>query len=389
MPRHVPEPGPRPERLALLLAPIVVVAVVAIVLLLWSGGPTRPAPGRPRVGRDLPVPSPGDYLYCTWNVENLFDDQDDPNSHDEDDDWFSAHPELLREKLDHLAEALLRLDGGRGPDILAIVEVENRRAVELLRDALNARLPTELRYEGLVHRDNRTGRRIEPAILTRLQVLDPSPGPPLAGRVPRTVQPRPEADPHNFGIRRILEARVAAEGVPLSILVSHWTSRVTDETDAKRSDYADALYAATLDLIHRNPDADVILSGDFNDEPTDPSLADHLRITADPAESRAADARPRLLDLMAGRDPGRFGTYYYNKRWQIFDHVIVSPGLLDRAGWEVVPDSLAVVNDSFLRSGRGGGPFRFGGPGTKGARGYSDHFAVTVRLRVSRPETTH
>jgi endonuclease/exonuclease/phosphatase family metal-dependent hydrolase len=296
---------------------------------------------------------------------------------------------LVRLTLDHLADALLRLGDGRGPDILALVEVENRRAVEMLRDTLNARLPTELRYDGLVHRDNLTGRRIEPAVLTRLRVLDDAPGPPLAGRVPKGARNRRAGDPHDFGIRRILEARLAAEGVPLTVIVSHWTSRVTDETDAKRSDYADALYAAVLDLLRRDADADVILSGDFNDEPTDVALVDHLRVTGDPALVRPGDPAPRLLDLMAGRDPVAFGTYEYGKRWQILDHIVCSPGLLDGAGWQVIPGTLRVANGPPLRSNTDRRPFRFGGPKQQGARGYSDHFAVTVRLRVAGARESH
>lgn len=386
-----PDPGPRPARLALLLLlPLALLIVVVLLLVFSPRPPRRPPVAQPPQARALPraapAPAPAEgYLYCTWNVENLFDDQDDPKNHDTDEDWFAAHPELVRQKLDHLADALLALDGGRGPDILAVVEVENRHAVEMLRDTLNARLPTELRYDGLVHHDNLTGRRIEPALLTRLQVLDDPIGPPLAGRVPRTVVRKGADDPHDFGIRRVLEARLAADGVPLSVLVSHWTSRVTDETDVKRSAYADVLYAATLDLIRRDPAADVILSGDYNDEPTDVALVDHLHVTADPAAVRASDPQPRLLDLMAGRDPLSFGTYYYGRRWQILDHLVASPGLLDPDGWQVLPATLRVLDDPPLATGDARRPFRFGGPHDHAPRGYSDHFAVTVRLRLNPP----
>ena len=62
------------------------------------------------------------YLFCFWNVENLFDDRDDGRTGPGDkeyDDWFADDPEVLKLKLDHLTEALLRLNDGNGPDILA------------------------------------------------------------------------------------------------------------------------------------------------------------------------------------------------------------------------------------------------------------------------------
>ncbi|HWE36514.1 MAG TPA: endonuclease/exonuclease/phosphatase family protein [Isosphaeraceae bacterium] len=344
------------------------VATLVVLLLFWLAEPPRPAaapggagPSSPR--GDGPEPPEGGYLFCTWNVENLFDDDDDPRVHDDDEDWFGHNPELVRQKVAHLARALLLQNDGRGPDILAAVEVENRRAAELLRDALNAGLPAALQYNGLVFRENRTGRHIAPMVLTRLPCRDD---------LTRT-----------FGARRILEAHVEARGAPLIVLASHWTSRVTDATDVKRTAYAAAVYRAFLDRYRADPRADVILAGDYNDGPDDPALVDGLHTTSDPALVRADGPRPRLLDLMAGRDPRLFGTYLYQRRWQALDHIVASPGLLDPSGWLALPETLRVEAPTPLRAGRDGRPFRFGGPRQAGPRGYSDHFAVTLRLRVT------
>lgn len=361
---------PRRPRLAADNRTIALVGLIVLVLfVLWLFEPRPAPPALPQPGATTrtttqapPAATPEGYLFCTWNVENLFDDEDDPRNHDEDEDWFARDRAALRLKLDNLADALLRQNGGRGPDILAIVEVESRRAAELLREALNARLPSDLRYENLIHHDNKTGRRIEPAVLTRLRV-------------------RP-AKTRTFGIRRMLEAHLEAEGAPLVVLVSHWTSRVTDETDVKRSAYADAVYRAFLDHHRADPAADVLICGDFNDEPDDTALVDHLRVTADPGLVRLGDDHPRLLDLVMGKDARRDGTYFYGGRWQFLDHVVCSPGLLDPSGWQVLPETTRTVNDFPLRSNTDRRPHRFGGPKTQTPRGTSDHFALTVRLRV-------
>ncbi len=89
----------------------------------------------------------GRYLFCFWNVENLFDDQEDPQREGVDrelDRWYSANPTVLRQKLNNLSEALLRLNGGIGPDILAMVEVEGLRAADLLRKRSTTVSPTAI-----------------------------------------------------------------------------------------------------------------------------------------------------------------------------------------------------------------------------------------------------
>lgn len=346
-----------------------VALIVLVLVLLWILEPQRPVILPPQGPEPLPGPqvarAPEGYLFCTWNVENFFDDRDDPRNHDEDEDWFGRDPRAVRQKVGVLADALLRQNQGRGPDILAMVEVESQRAVELLRDALNDRLSDDAAYRTIVFRANNTGRRFAPAILTRLAARD-----------------RRTRDPRDFGNRRILEAHLEAEGAPLVVLASHWTSRVTDKTGAKRVAYADTVYNAFLNLIRTDPSADVLLSGDFNDTPEDPAVRIHLRASGDPAAVRLDDARPRLFGLMIGKDPGAEGTYYYHGRWQVLDHILASPGLLDQTGWRILPETVRTEHPPGLRAGRTRAPFRFGGPKTQNPRGPSDHFAVTVRLKV-------
>jgi endonuclease/exonuclease/phosphatase family metal-dependent hydrolase len=303
-------------------------------------------------------------LLCTWNVENFFDDVDDPANPDPEEDWFGSNPSAVSHKVELLARALRSQNDGRGPDILVLVEVESRRAVELLRDALNNHLPVGLRYNGLIHRDNRAGRRIEPAVLTRLTV-----------RADRT---------RAFGALRILEAHLEGpRGAPLIVLASHWTSRVRDGSAANRAAYADALYRETGAHVRVDPLADVVIAGDFNDEPGDPSLIDHLHAVADPERVRRSvetEGPLLLLDLTACLDRKRDGTYLYQGRWELLDHIVVSPGMLDPAGWSVRPDLVRTEHapSSWLAHERR--PRRFGGPSNPNARGPSDHFAVSVRL---------
>ena len=164
-----------------------------------------------------------------------------------------------------------------------MVEVESLRCVEALRDASTLGSPSEWRYTGIVQRDNPTGRKFGPAILTRLAIRDD---------LTRGAR--------EFAGRRILEAHLEADGAPLVVLASHWTSRLRGDTIEKRAGYA----RRPLRSVPRAPPAtipsiDVILSGDFNDEPDDPSLRDDLHAVADPALVREDEPEPNLLDLAA------------------------------------------------------------------------------------------
>src|SRR5262249_37430872 len=160
-------------------------------------------------------PDAGGYLFCFWNVENLFDDHNDnrkgPGDRDFD-PWFANNPDILKLKLSRLSKALIGLNDGKGPDILAVVEVESVRAAELLRDDLNKRLKDEsLHYQPVLMKNVSAGRHIAPAILTRLPVVKDK---------TRTLGRR----------QRILEGHILVDGKELIVIASHWTSRVRKDT---------------------------------------------------------------------------------------------------------------------------------------------------------------
>src|SRR5262249_13756087 len=123
------------------------------------------------------APKEEGYLFCFWNVENLFDDSDDGRTGPGDkeyDGWMAQNREVREKKLANLCEVLLGQDlsGGRGPDILAGAEVESDRAVEMLKEALNRRLSDpKLHYSNTLWKNAGGRRNIGTAVLTRLPVV--------------------------------------------------------------------------------------------------------------------------------------------------------------------------------------------------------------------------
>jgi endonuclease/exonuclease/phosphatase family metal-dependent hydrolase len=315
----------------------------------------------------LAITSPSDgYLFCFWNMENFFDDRNDGRKGPGDreyDSWFANNPGILKLKLTKLTDALLKLNDGRGPDILAMAEVESQRAGELLQNALNERLPDpSLHYTTLLFKEVSAGRHIAPAILTRL---------PVVKNKTRLQGKR----------QRILEGHIVVDGRELVVFASHWTSRMRQGSERGRADYADSIYGAVHAMIKSNPDVDVLVCGDFNDTPQDDSVVHHLHAVADAQSVLRGSEPPLLYNLMGNKNPANFGTHYFNK-WLIFDQLVVSPGMLDNAGWSCDPASVQTVNTLTRPGDRLHRPWRFGGERDHGERGYSDHFPVAVRLKV-------
>jgi endonuclease/exonuclease/phosphatase family metal-dependent hydrolase len=349
-----------------------ILAVLLPVLALALGGCKKDAEQLPPPGADRANPAapggPATYLFCSWNVENFFDDRADKHHAGVDkeyDTWFAENPDILKLKLKKLTDALLKMNDGKGPDLLAVVEVESVRAAELLQEALNAGLPDPaLHYQHVLMREVKVGRHIAPAILSRLPL---APGKALDKKL------------------RILEARVTVNDHKLVVIASHWTSRLGRKVGGKpagakqRAHYANEIYGRVRAMWTANPRVDVLVCGDFNDTPDDPSVTEHLRATGDKEEVLRAEGGLRLLNLMAGKDPNRFGTIYHG-RWFIFDQLVVTPGMLDDQGWSCVPGSVQTVRSLTNRNGR---PWSFGGPRFGGERGYSDHLPVTVQLKVA------
>lgn len=354
--------------------PIAVVAALFVLLLLivlqnyYSNNSSNNAPNTQTITPNGQTEQT-EFLFCHWNVENLFDDRNDGRTgfgDKEFDTLYANRSDLLQLKLAKLTDAILKMNGGKGPDILAIVEVESVRAAELLQKALNDKLSDEkLQYRNLLMKEIKIGRHIAPAILTRLPVVrDRS----------RTL------DSHH----RVLIGHILVNEHELVVVASHWTSRLKESGLKGRNDYGDKIYGATHAMYRSNPAVDVLVSGDFNDDPDDESVSQNLRATGDVAAVRAGDPF-RLYNLFAGKDAKEFGTHYY-RSWHIFDQVAVSPGMLDSKGWACDPQSAHVMNNLHRPKDKNKRPWRFGSENEKGDRGYSDHFPVLVRLRLEKSE---
>src|SRR4051812_5566806 len=84
-----------------------------------------------------------EFAVANWNVENLFDTEDDPAV--DGDEEFTPNgpkqwtPEKLDTKLINLARIIEKVHFNKGADVLGLCEVENRKVVEMLAEKLAAK----------------------------------------------------------------------------------------------------------------------------------------------------------------------------------------------------------------------------------------------------------
>lgn len=302
-----------------------------------------------------------------WNVENLFDLEDDPAKQDEE---FTpeGRKNVTRDILDLKLKNLSYVVSLMNLDVLGLAEVENRRMVEML----NEKVPG--RYYRIVHYESPDERGIDVALFydpLRFDLTESRAIPVDLGQ----ARARPTRD--------ILYARGNAAGLELHIFINHWPSHWdgTEQTMPLRAIAGNTLRREVNRILENDPEADIVVLGDFNDQPDAPSVSRHLGSTL--TRDSVAVGNPTLFNLMGPllEEPEQ-GTIMWKGTWLIYDQVLVSPGMLDSAGLTLSPESLKIVDRPELRQKKGpfkGYPFRFWA-GDSLLGGYSDHLAVMVSL---------
>jgi endonuclease/exonuclease/phosphatase family metal-dependent hydrolase len=254
-----------------------------------------------------------EFVIASWNLENLFDTADDPKvALDED---FTPQSqkrwtgERLDIKLNNLSGVIRKMKDGRGPDVLGLCEVENRKVTEMLIEKLQ---PLGRKYE-IIHKDSPSERGIDCAI-----VFD------------RAVFSLADSEFHHVDAgktRDIVEAKLRRNDQDLYVFMDHWPSRHHEPPARKKA--GDTLRKRIDEILAADANADIVLLGDFNDESTDESIRDHLR-AASTAENLPAGT---LFDTTAAIRAAGKGTFVYKNKWDLLDHIIISPGLLNQGGF--------------------------------------------------------
>jgi hypothetical protein len=295
----------------------------------------------------------GDLNLMFWNVENLFDIDDDPKKRDNDFLPGGAKRYTYRSyclKLQHLADVINHAK----PDLLGMVEVENRKVLKALCEKLVFRDQWRI-----IINDGPDIRGIDPALIYRSDKFVYC----SHGYYPVFIK---ERGYHSRSIMRVDLAVVHGYDT-LSIFINHWPSRRGGKTasDPFRNFAAGILTAAIDETLTEHPDRRVIITGDFNDDRYD----DCLNILEDFGCKYLVKECP----------PKVFGTYYHEGEWIHFDHFLVYN--FSQAALSV--KKTLIQAPFWIREKDTNGPLRFY-KGLENAGGYSDHYPILLKLSNDR-----
>ena len=310
-----------------------------------------------------------------YNLENLFDPSDNPNTLDEDrtptgkDRWTE---ERLKVKLDRLAEVLAQFGGAA---LIGVCEVEQ---VSVLQALVAQPAIAHWNYQ-IIHQDSPDPRGIDVAMLYRPDLFEPW-----------EYRAIPVHLIQSNGMRRFTRDILLVEGLlytgdpnrtpeQIWVGVNHWPSRSGGQSRSNPYRVKAAQTALrAMDSIRRvYPEAKILHMGDFNDDPSSESFAQVLQASAKPQDS----SWNRLFNPMIELDKRGLGSLAYRDRWSLFDQFFMTQTLAQAPqGWQFQRASIFSHPRLVTKNGRFKGyPNRTYNGGTYNG-GYSDHFPILLEL---------
>lgn len=313
------------------------------------------------------------YTTCIgfYNLENLFDTLDTENVNDSeftpdgDKKWNTAK---YNEKLSHMADVISQLGvemNPKGLAVLGVCEVENKSVLE---DLVKQKEIADRNYQ-IVHYDSPDHRGIDVGLLYNPSLFTVTNSKSYTLHMP---------DIEDYATRDQLLVSGEIDGEKLHIIVCHWPSRRGGEKKSRPLRVAAAELAKSIidSLQNEDPNAQVMLMGDLNDDPVNASLQKGLKAVGDKSMVGEKGLYNSMYDMYKKGN----GTLAYRDNWNLFDQIVISKGLLKEEGYYFYASK--VFNKPFLKNPEGsfkGYPYRtFVGSSYQG--GYSDHFPVYAVL---------
>ncbi len=311
-----------------------------------------------------------EFSLMTYNVENLFDDQHDAGK---DDDTYlpltekqtKAHKDkckrlsnfkfrkdcykldwnqtVIANKMKNISDVILSVEQGKGPDILVLAEVENRRVL----DQLNEGFLKTAGYKTVQSIEGNDPRGIDVAVLSRYELVGKA-------ELLSLELSRPT--------RGVLKVPLKINGQTLTVFAAHFPSQGSPTEVRKEA-------LNHLSTILKNEKGPWVAGGDFNITKEENEefhlIENYLQPLAD-------------VSHMIGCD-GCKGTHNYKGKWSFLD-LLLFDRRLKKFGMGVEAGSIKVVKLASM-IGKKDKPKRFDPDKGQGA---SDHLPLYSRLFVQK-----
>lgn len=318
-----------------------------------------------------------------YNTENLFDTIDDPLTDDNDftpDGSLHWTDERYRTKRQNLAWVISNIGGWDMPAIIGLSEVENRGVI---KDLLSLDTFRNIEYDYSVT-ESADPRGIDVALLwdkSKFKHIESHEIPHYGLLSSYQLGHDPRSDVEATGTGRntlwvTLEHRPT--GRQLDIFVMHNPSRRNGlrETDEKRIEVTSKVRAIIDDIWRQDSSHNIVVMGDFNDNPSDLSLKKGLG--AQGIEANTPLKPNRLYNLAFAPYNNGKGTHKFEGRYWMPDQIIVSGSLLMGDEPMVRDRQLTIFRDEELFTRKGNLRRTYAGPYYNG--GYSDHLPIYIKL---------
>jgi endonuclease/exonuclease/phosphatase family metal-dependent hydrolase len=325
---------------------------------------------------------------ATWNLQALFDGDETGDEYDEYRSGTGWTAEKYAARITSFSAAIGKMTD-KGPDILALQEVENGAILE------------QFGYNWTAFAAN-PGYGLGVGMVSRIPIMQTK---------AHSVTCNGETTP-----RPVLEVWFNYGDAPLVLFICHWKSKLggDDATESLRRASARMLQRRLQEIRAEYPGTPVVIMGDLNENhdefyrrsgsgirallPDDPAAAALVSMST-LSVGRQSDfliissEKPPRSDYFAGNsialyspwenelqyNQGGAGSYYYKNEWETIDHFLLNDGLFDQKGWDFNACTV-LCKEPFINAA--GHPNSYN-PRT--GNGLSDHLPLLLTLTRSDP----
>ena len=302
----------------------------------------RPTGGVPGKLNPLLVPTDRQFTLAGMNLENFFDDQDDPDIKED-----VLTPEAFERRLKKVSMAVR--DYLQMPDVIGTVEIENIAALKKLADKINtdavAAGKPNPKYEAYLIEGN-DGRGIDVGFLvksSRVKVLEVKQlGKADKFKNPDTGEEEFLNDRPSLMLRASIDDEKTGKPFEFTLVVNHLKSflgysdpKQMANVRLKKKLQAEFLARFLQDRLKADPNERIALLGDFNAFQFNDGVMDVIgTIKGKPAAKdevlMASDdlLNPDLTDLIDVINAKEKYSYSFDGNAQALDHMIVSPAFI-------------------------------------------------------------
>jgi hypothetical protein len=360
-----------------------------------------------------------EYTLITYNVENLFDADSIAVFNDYHTLDTYGQPQYTKEdvltKIHNITKVLKQYNEGKGPDIILFEELESDFSPSMKTRDVNTKkflddysnisldrmlgggfnrtiadLPSELLLlkgmadAGLAGYDYQAGfSRLKsngkPMYVQKCVIFSRFP----FEKDKTKIHPIPDARP-------ILEVWLNVSGHNLIVFANHWKSGASSpELEQARIKDAIVLRNRLNKLLTENPNADIIIGGDFNSsynqltvmpELKESAINTILQSTGNEEEIDKGNSK-KVYNLWYELPLNKRGSEVYRGHWSTLMQIMISSGMYDHKGIQYVDNTFKVGSFVGLNvESYDNTPVRWSSIGS--GKGFSDHFPVSMQFRV-------